>query len=76
MAAEWVQRCIERFAGTEIQQGYGLTETSPILTTLDPIDHTQAVKTGNTNILRAAGRPVAGVDLRIVDKTNTNIAKC
>jgi long-chain acyl-CoA synthetase len=67
MAAEWVQRCIERFEGTEIQQGYGLTETSPILTTLDPIDHSEAVRTGNTDILRAAGRPVAGVDLRIVD---------
>ncbi len=67
MAAEWVQRCIERFEGTEIQQGYGLTETSPILTTLDPIDHVRAVESGNTDILRAAGRPVAGVDLRIVD---------
>lgn len=74
MAAEWVQRCIERFAGTEIQQGYGLTETSPILTTLDPIDHSQAVKTGNTDILRAAGRPVAGVDLRIVDDDGNPVA--
>ncbi|MEE2761781.1 MAG: AMP-binding protein [Pseudomonadota bacterium] len=67
MAAEWVQRCIERFEGVEIQQGYGLTETSPILTTLDPIDHVRAVESGNTDILRAAGRPVPGVDLRITD---------
>ena len=73
MAAEWVQRCIERFEGTEIQQGYGLTETSPILTTLDPIDHVRAVETGNTDILRAAGRPVAGVDLRIVDDDGNSV---
>jgi long-chain acyl-CoA synthetase len=74
MASEWVQRCIERFEGTEIQQGYGLTETSPILTTLDPIDHANAIKTGNTDILRAAGRPVAGVDLRIVDDDGNLVA--
>ena len=74
MAAEWVQRCSERFEGTELQQGYGLTETSPILTTLDPIDHRQAVRTGNTDILRAAGRPVAGVDLRIVDDAGKPVA--
>lgn len=75
MAAEWVQRSIERFEGTEIQQGYGLTETSPILTTLDTIDHTDAVRSGNTDILRAAGRPVAGVDLRIMDDDGNEVPK-
>lgn len=68
MAAEWVQRTIEQFPGTEIQQGYGLTETSPILTTLDPEVHRRAIAEGDTEILRAAGRAVPGVDIRILDE--------
>ncbi|NQV57323.1 MAG: AMP-binding protein [Rhodospirillales bacterium] len=73
MAAEWVERSIERFKGTEIQQGYGLTETSPILTTLDPIDHKLAIETGNIDILRAAGRSVVGVDLAIMDDDGNRV---
>ena len=68
MAAEWVQRSINQFASTGIQQGYGLTETSPILTTLDPDDHALAISTGNLDILRSAGRPVIGVDLKILNE--------
>ena len=67
MAAEWVQKSIEGFKNTEIVQGYGLTETSPILTFLDWEDHKEAVATGETSILRAAGRPVIGLDMRITD---------
>lgn len=73
MAAEWVQRTIEQFPETEIQQGYGLTETSPILTTLDPEVHRRAVADGNTNILRAAGRAVPGVDIQILDDDGNNV---
>ena len=36
MAAEWVKRAMEGFPGAGLQQSYGLTETAPILTTLDP----------------------------------------
>ena len=65
MAVEWIQRAMDRFPG-EIQQGYGLTETSPILTTLDMEEHANAVATGEFEMLRSVGRPVIGVDLRIV----------
>ena len=67
MAAEWVQKSIEGFPHTQIVQGYGLTETSPILTFLDWETHKNAVETGETGVLRAAGRPVAGLDMIITD---------
>jgi long-chain acyl-CoA synthetase len=66
MAVEWTRRAMDRFPG-EIQQGYGLTETSPVLTTLDMEEHAEAVATESYDILRSVGRPVIGVDLRIVD---------
>jgi long-chain acyl-CoA synthetase len=66
MAVEWTRRAMDRFPG-EIQQGYGLTETSPVLTTLDMEEHAEAVASESYDILRSVGRPVIGVDLRIVD---------
>ena len=67
MAAEWTQCAMENFPDAELQQGYGLTETSPILTTLDMDEHRRAVAEGDSEILRSAGRAVPGVDLKIVD---------
>ena len=72
MAVEWIRRAMDRFPG-EIQQGYGLTETSPILTTLDMEEHANAVATGEFEILRSEGRPVIGVDLRIVDNKGEEV---
>ena len=68
MAAEWVKRAMDAFPGAEFQQGYGLTETAPILTTLDPDVHKRALETGEHERLKSAGRPVAGIDLKIVDE--------
>jgi len=67
MAVEWIRRTIERFPGAELQQGYGLTETSPILTTLDMEEHKEALASGQFELLKSVGRPVIGVDLRIFD---------
>jgi len=67
MAVEWVKRTMEAFEGVEIRQGYGLTETSPILTTLSPEDHVRALESGDYGLLKAAGRPLIGIDMRIVD---------
>jgi long-chain acyl-CoA synthetase len=73
MAAEWVEKAIQRFTNAGVQQGYGLTETSPILTTFDADDHRHAMETGNTDILRAAGRPLIGIDLKILDDNDTEL---
>ncbi len=67
MAPEWIKRAIEAFPGVAIAQGYGLTETSPILTVLDFAEHQRALASGDDSRLRAAGRPIVGVDLRVVD---------
>ncbi len=66
MAVEWIRRTMEAFPGVAVQQGYGLTETSPILTTLDEEEHAAAIASGEHSILRAAGRPVIGLDMRIL----------
>ena len=66
MAVEWIRRTMEAFPGIAVQQGYGLTETSPILTTLDEEEHAAAIASGEHDILRAAGRPLIGLDLRIL----------
>ncbi len=73
MAVEWIRRAMEALPGAEIQQGYGLTETSPILTTLDPDEHRNALESGRYDRLKAAGRPVTGVDMRIVDGNGAEV---
>ena len=73
MAAEWVEKAIKGFKETEIVQGYGLTETSPILTFLDWEDHKKAIDTGELEILRAAGRPVVGLEMRIKDESGNDL---
>jgi long-chain acyl-CoA synthetase len=64
---EWLRRCMDSFKGVGLQQGYGLTETSPIVAMLDPEVHVQALETQNYDLLKAAGRALPGVDMRIVD---------
>ena len=67
MAPEWIAKTIEAFPGVEVCQGYGLTETSPILTYLDFDEHKKALAANDYTRLKAAGRPVVGVDMRILD---------
>jgi len=73
MAVEWIRRTMEAFPAANIQQGYGLTETSPILTTLDEDVHVRAMETGEYDILKAAGRPLVGIDMRIVDADGNEV---
>ena len=67
MDSVWIRRTMEALPGVELVQGYGLTETSPILTTLDWNHHLEGSR------LRSAGRPLAGVELRIVDDEGNDL---
>ena len=65
MDAAWIRRAIEAFPGVELIHSYGLTETSPILTTLGWEQHLAGLEGGDR--LRSVGRPLVGVELRITD---------
>jgi long-chain acyl-CoA synthetase len=73
MAVEWIRRTMDAFPTANVQQGYGLTETSPILTTLDEDVHVAAMQSGEYEILKAAGRPLVGIDMRIVDAHGSEV---
>ena len=54
-------------------QGYGMTETSPIITVLTIEDHRVKWPAGQWNPLQSAGRPVMGVEVRIVDDQDRDV---
>lgn len=56
-----LNRALEAFSNVEFIQGYGLTETSPTITLLEPADHRRPGKA------LSVGRQVASVDLGIFD---------
>ncbi len=60
IAPEVLKRAREKLAGVKFVQGYGLTETSPLLTLLVDEDH-------KPDKLLSCGRAIFGVELEIVD---------
>lgn len=65
MAAEWIGKMLDALPAVRCTQGYGLTETSPILTMLDADEHRQAHTAGDDR-LRSVGRAAVGVELSII----------
>jgi acyl-CoA synthetase (AMP-forming)/AMP-acid ligase II len=59
---ELLRQCIQMFK-CEFMQAYGMTETTGTICMLPPEDHDPA---GNER-MRSAGKPLPGVELRIVD---------
>jgi acyl-CoA synthetase (AMP-forming)/AMP-acid ligase II len=49
----------------EFQQGYGMTETSPVLTTLADCDH--QLEGPNAHRIASAGRPVLNIEIAVLD---------
>lgn len=73
MSAEWIRRTMQAFPGVDMQQVYGLTETSPVLAILDENDHRRALA-GREDLLHAGGRPLPGLDVRILDYEGRGVA--
>lgn len=73
--AVWVRRAMATFPGVDLQHNYGLTETAPILTAVEPAEVRALFESGDEAILRAAGRPLAGVDLTIRDDDGNELTQ-
>ena len=58
----------------EFQQGYGLTESSPNLTTLRPEDHVLSGPPEAVARLGSVGRESVGVQVRVVDEHGADVA--
>ncbi len=66
MPAPLIEMAMRKLPHVEFSQAFGMTETSPMLTILNHKDHVGAR-------LAAAGRPVLGVEIRIVDPTDRDV---
>ena len=68
MPVEWAQAARRSFPGAELYQNYGLTETSPVVSVLGNDTHVRCFASGDYSHLKSAGRPVPGLQMRIVDE--------
>jgi len=62
-----LRAAMEAWPDTDFIQVYGLTEVSGVATQLQAEEHRTAVAAGHPEWLVSAGRPIPGVELRIVD---------
>ncbi|MFE5912696.1 long-chain fatty acid--CoA ligase [Streptomyces wedmorensis] len=62
-------RAMTVFPRAEFAQGYGMTEMAPGVAALAPEDHR------DPPLLRAAGRAIAGVDVRVVDPGDVEVPR-
>ncbi len=65
-----LEPAMTKFPNAKFMQGYGMTETSPAITMLPPECHQK----GNPK-LRAVGRPVPWVEVKIVDEKDNEVPR-
>ncbi len=68
MPAPVLRAAVERW-DCDLSQGYGMTELSGNAVFLGADEHRRAAS-GDERLLRAAGRPAPGVELRLADRTD------
>lgn len=67
MSINLLKRGIEKFPNMRFWQAYGMTEAAPILTYLLNTDHTLNGTEQEMKRLASGGRPVPGVEMKVVD---------
>ena len=73
MPVELLKRAMKVFPDVEFFQGYGQSESSPLLTTLMPEDHITEGPEQITRRLASCGRPVIGVEVEVVDENDRRV---
>jgi len=64
---ELVERVARAFPGCACTAGYGLTETSPVITMVQPLDTIHMSEEARRERLAMTGRAVIGASIRVVD---------
>jgi long-chain acyl-CoA synthetase len=67
-----LKQSIDKFR-CEFVQGYGMTEVSPVLTMLAPQDHCFENADRQFAPVKSAGKPVTGVEVRVVDHNDNDV---
>ena len=73
MAEAWIRRTVEALPAAMVTQGYGLTETAPILSFFEHRHYLEALAAGDGARLACAGKTLPGIDLRIVDEAGNDV---
>lgn len=73
IAEATLRRALETFK-CEFSQGYGMTEMSAAIAILSWADHQRALRE-KSELLVAAGRPILGTEVRIVDVNDNDVPK-
>ena len=72
MPVELLKKGLQKW-GQIFGQGYGMTETSPLLTALDPFDHILDGTPEQVRRLTSCGKEVLGVEVRVVDAEDEDV---
>ncbi len=70
ISVDLLRRAASRFS-CDLAQIYGMSETHSVISAMSPEDYRKAFLGGRPAILAAAGRPVAGSELRIIGADGT-----
>lgn len=71
IAIETLTHAMKVFA-CDFAQGYGMTETTAVVTALTSADHRRAL-TGEPGLLLSCGKPLPGTEIRIVDANDDDV---
>jgi acyl-CoA synthetase (AMP-forming)/AMP-acid ligase II len=71
ISEQTLRRALEVFQ-CEFIQGYGMTETTAVLTYLMPEDHRRALA-GEPELLLSCGRPIVGTEVKVVDASDREV---